>query len=574
MPDLPPNVVIAALAKKAADKAASAAREAEETRKALEAVKVGPQGPPGRDGADGKDGRDGIDGKDGRDGADGAPGERGEKGEPGEPGEPGKPGPRGPRGPAGGGTVLVNPEFETLSVRGLTRIKGDLLVDGNTNIGLGDDVTVVDTLTVGGLATFNGGMVVRPNTDAPTSNVTIGPSAGANLVAGSDGNICIGSGAGDVLGASGRNVAIGTDALGAFSAGAAAITNTTPGTGGTPGTYTGVVLEKDSGDGVMSVYPTVTITVNASGIVSAISITSPGSGATVSSGIVFRSTTAGVPTNWRGTLASVTGDNIAIGHNAGLLQTTASGNTLVGANAGDAITTATGIIAIGRNACGAVTTGGNNTGIGDEALLSVTVGSQNTAVGFNALRANVSTANTALGSAALQNSTNGIANTAVGRDALIQNSTGSRNTGIGDQAIRAITGASNSNTALGTEAGWRFGAAGTSSNVLCNDSTFIGYQARPNNTGETNQIAIGHQTVGDGSNTTVLGNSSTTSTRMAGTATSVLRVSGDTVRIDNARTPATAGAAGNAGDICWDADYIYVCVATNTWKRVAIATWP
>ena len=61
MPDLPPNVVSAALAKKAADKAASAAREAEETRKALEAVKVGPQGPPGRDGTDGKDGRDGID---------------------------------------------------------------------------------------------------------------------------------------------------------------------------------------------------------------------------------------------------------------------------------------------------------------------------------------------------------------------------------------------------------------------------------------------------------------------------------------------------------------------------------
>jgi hypothetical protein len=272
--------------------------------------------------------------------------------------------------------------------------------------------------------------------------------------------------------------------------------------------------------------------------------------------------------------AATGSNNTAVGFNAGLLQTTASNNTLVGANAGDAITTATGIIAIGRNACGAVTTGIYNVGVGDEALLSVTVGSQNTAVGFNALRANTSTANTALGSAALQNSSNGISNTAVGRDTLIQNSTGSRNTGIGDQAIRAITGASDNNTALGTEAGWRFGAAGTSNNVLCNNSTFIGYQARPNNTGETNQIAIGHQTVGDGSNTTVLGNSSTTSTRMAGTATSVLRVDGDTVRIANARTPASATAAGNAGDICWDANYIYVCVATNTWKRTAISTWP
>jgi len=37
--------------------------------------------------------------------------------------------------------------------------------------------------------------------------------------------------------------------------------------------------------------------------------------------------------------------------------------------------------------------------------------------------------------------------------------------------------------------------------------------------------------------------------------------------------PASAGAAGTTGTIVTDADYIYVCTATNTWKRVAIATW-
>jgi hypothetical protein len=37
--------------------------------------------------------------------------------------------------------------------------------------------------------------------------------------------------------------------------------------------------------------------------------------------------------------------------------------------------------------------------------------------------------------------------------------------------------------------------------------------------------------------------------------------------------PASASAAGTTGTINWDADYIYVCTATNTWKRVAIATW-
>ena len=39
------------------------------------------------------------------------------------------------------------------------------------------------------------------------------------------------------------------------------------------------------------------------------------------------------------------------------------------------------------------------------------------------------------------------------------------------------------------------------------------------------------------------------------------------------QTPASAAASGTAGTIAWDSSYIYVCTATNTWKRVAIATW-
>ena len=35
----------------------------------------------------------------------------------------------------------------------------------------------------------------------------------------------------------------------------------------------------------------------------------------------------------------------------------------------------------------------------------------------------------------------------------------------------------------------------------------------------------------------------------------------------------TAGAAGTTGDIRWDANYIYVCTATNTWKRVALSSF-
>jgi hypothetical protein len=53
----------------------------------------------------------------------------------------------------------------------------------------------------------------------------------------------------------------------------------------------------------------------------------------------------------------------------------------------------------------------------------------------------------------------------------------------------------------------------------------------------------------------------------------LLQVNGDRVRIATAKTPASASDTGVAGEICWDANYVYVCTATNTWKRTAIATW-
>lgn len=55
--------------------------------------------------------------------------------------------------------------------------------------------------------------------------------------------------------------------------------------------------------------------------------------------------------------------------------------------------------------------------------------------------------------------------------------------------------------------------------------------------------------------------------------TARLDINDNTIRLRSSRTPASAGAAGNAGDMCWDANYIYQCIATNTWRRVAHATW-
>lgn len=46
-----------------------------------------------------------------------------------------------------------------------------------------------------------------------------------------------------------------------------------------------------------------------------------------------------------------------------------------------------------------------------------------------------------------------------------------------------------------------------------------------------------------------------------------------TIRLPVTKTPASATATGTAGDWAYDSSYIYVCVATNSWKRVAIASW-
>lgn len=38
-------------------------------------------------------------------------------------------------------------------------------------------------------------------------------------------------------------------------------------------------------------------------------------------------------------------------------------------------------------------------------------------------------------------------------------------------------------------------------------------------------------------------------------------------------TPTSASATGVAGTVYFDSGFAYFCVATNTWKKVAIATW-
>ena len=56
-------------------------------------------------------------------------------------------------------------------------------------------------------------------------------------------------------------------------------------------------------------------------------------------------------------------------------------------------------------------------------------------------------------------------------------------------------------------------------------------------------------------------------------STQQFRIDNGNLVIEDSLPPANASDNGIAGEIAWDANFIYVCVGTNQWKRVGISTW-
>lgn len=52
-----------------------------------------------------------------------------------------------------------------------------------------------------------------------------------------------------------------------------------------------------------------------------------------------------------------------------------------------------------------------------------------------------------------------------------------------------------------------------------------------------------------------------------------LDVNGDRLRIRDKYTPESSTAACSQGQMAWDDQYVYVCVAQNSWKRTALSSW-
>ncbi len=241
--------------------------------------------------------------------------------------------------------------------------------------------------------------------------------------------------------------------------------------------------------------------------------------------------------------SSTTTGSVIISGGLGVAKTiyVAEDSYINGLKIGKGLASLTNNIAIGGTTLAAATTGDKNIALGSSALAANTSGSDNVALGYNALAANtVGAGNTAIGSSSLTTmnnatSSNILRNTAVGYETLSAMTAGNYNTVLGTYALDNMTSGS-SNVAIGNEAAWKIGTS-TTSNTLMNNSVIIGADARTLADNETNAIVIGYQGRGLGSNTAVIGNSSTSITALngdvlIGTTTDAgaykLQVTGDT----------------------------------------------
>jgi hypothetical protein len=224
--------------------------------------------------------------------------------------------------------------------------------------------------------------------------------------------------------------------------------------------------------------------------------------------------------------------------------------TLISNTTGDANS------AIGYRALSANTVGGGNTAIGLNSLRFNTQGNFNTSIGWASMSANISgVENTALGAQSLDSNTTGNYNVSIGSRVLSNNTTGQYNTAVGMQAMGNNESGTN-NTALGYAAG--IGATGASSN-----NVYIGNRAGP-----SSAIAINNKLYISNDNGTPLigGDFAAKTVSIDGSLTA-------TKFILPADAPATMTSTGVVGEIRYDANFIYICIATNSWKRAPIYTF-
>ena len=210
--------------------------------------------------------------------------------------------------------------------------------------------------------------------------------------------------------------------------------------------------------------------------------------------------------------------NIAIGDGTMYNTNTGTANVGVGYKSMYNNTTGKNNTAVGSYTLYDNTTGNYNSAFGNLALVSNTTGNSNSAFGEGALRFNTTGKNNiAIGTNALANNTVGENNTASGQAALKNNTTGFYNAAFGTQSLQGNTDGY-FNTAIGFYAG-RYIGNSTDLNTTSDYSVYLGSVSRASADDAQNEIVIGYNAIGAGSNTVQLGNTSITNVKTSGTIT-------------------------------------------------------
>ncbi len=253
--------------------------------------------------------------------------------------------------------------------------------------------------------------------------------------------------------------------------------------------------------------------------------------------------------------------NTAIGYNSLKLNTTFGYNIGIGGFTLENSNGGTQNIAIGHQSLQTLTTGSNNTGIGYRSGYLMTTGNNNFALGPSSLY-NTTTGSTNIGAGtnALFNNITGSNNSAIGSNALFSNSAGDNNTALGIEAGYNLTGSSN--VVIGYQAG-KFITDGTTANTTPNQSIYIGIGSKALTATDTNEIVIGYNAIGNGSNTTTIGlQGTTTQTLLAGS-----------LKINNAYTLPSADGAANyvlttngSGVVSWSGLLIPNLTGNEIWR--------
>jgi hypothetical protein len=231
-----------------------------------------------------------------------------------------------------------------------------------------------------------------------------------------------------------------------------------------------------------------------------------------------RLNTTGINNFFQGYLAgnsNTTGNgNVFLGAQAGYTNTTGDNNFFQGYRCGFTNTTGSSNIFQGYQAGYLNTSGGSNVFQGQWAGFTNTTGGFNIFQGYQAGYLNTSGGNNVFqGYRCGYSNTTGANNIFIGTLAGASNISTQYSVYIGSNSARTNNG--EKNTFIGSDAGYYIGT-GTVSASNINSSVLLGQDARTLADGETNATVIGYLGRGLGSNTTVIGNSSTTRAKLWG----------------------------------------------------------